>query len=66
MRDTVVCTACAVEEQSVVTQEMSAGMQAVARTVADISDNLTAIAGSVVHVSEAVAGTKDAARVLVR
>ena len=66
MRDTVVCTASAVEEQSVVTQEMSAGMQAVARTVADISSNLTAIAGSVTGVSEAVIATKDAVRVLAR
>jgi methyl-accepting chemotaxis protein len=59
-------TAGAVEEQSAVTQNMSADMQAAAGSVAAINDNIVAISGAVGQVGQAVAGTKSAAKVLVR
>ncbi|KQP82614.1 MULTISPECIES: PAS domain-containing methyl-accepting chemotaxis protein [unclassified Methylobacterium] len=64
--DYVVSTAAAVEEQSVVTQDMSGNMQHAASAVAAISQNIQAIAQSIGDVSRAVGTTKDAARVLAR
>ncbi|MER2263599.1 methyl-accepting chemotaxis protein [Methylobacterium oxalidis] len=66
MRDHVVSAAAAVEEQSVVTRDMSGNMQDAASAVAAIAQNILAISGSVGSVSQAVATTKDAARVLAR
>jgi methyl-accepting chemotaxis protein len=66
VRTFVTGTAGAVEEQSVVTQEMSAGMQQTATSVSAMNDNVTGIAAAVHQVAHAVASTKDAARVLVR
>ncbi|KQT83352.1 PAS domain-containing methyl-accepting chemotaxis protein [Methylobacterium sp. Leaf466] len=66
MRDHVIATAAAVEEQSVVTQDMSSNMQVAAEAVTAIARNLHGITGSVGSVSQAVATTKDAVRVLAR
>ncbi|MCJ2033981.1 PAS domain-containing methyl-accepting chemotaxis protein [Methylobacterium sp. J-068] len=66
MRDYVTSTAAAVEEQSVVTQDMSGNMQHAASAVAAISHNIQAISHSIGSVSRAVETTKDAARVLAR
>lgn len=66
MRDYVVSTAAAVEEQSVVTRDMSGNMQDAARSVGAIAQNIEAIAGSVASVTHAVETTKTAARVLAR
>ncbi|WP_454104541.1 methyl-accepting chemotaxis protein [Methylorubrum extorquens] len=66
MRDYVVSTASAVEEQSVVTRDMSGNMQEAARSVGAIAQNVEAIAGSVASVMHAVETTKTAARVLAR
>ncbi|NEU12737.1 PAS domain-containing protein [Methylobacterium sp. BTF04] len=66
MRDYVVSTAAAVEEQSVVTTEMSSSMQDAADAVRAISQNAVTISASINAVSQSVATTKDAARVLVR
>jgi methyl-accepting chemotaxis protein len=66
MRDYAISTAAAVEEQSVVTQDMSGNMQHAASAVAAISHNIQAIGRSIEQVSRAVGTTKDAARVLAR
>ncbi|AWN43282.1 methyl-accepting chemotaxis protein [Methylobacterium durans] len=66
MRDHVISAAAAVEEQSVVTRDMSGNMQDAASAVSAIAQNILAISGSVGSVSQAVATTKDAARVLAR
>ncbi|KQO56623.1 chemotaxis protein [Methylobacterium sp. Leaf87] len=66
MRDYVVSTAAAIEEQSVVTREMSSSMQEAAEAVQAIAQNALAITGSIDAVSRAVDTTKDAARVLAR
>jgi methyl-accepting chemotaxis protein len=66
MRDYVVSTAAAVEEQSVVTQDMSGNMQDATSAVGAIAQNILTISGSVASVTHAVETTKAAARVLVR
>ena len=66
MRDYVVSTAAAVEEQSVVTRDMSGNMQDAAGAVGAIAQNILAISGSVASVTHAVETTKTAARVLAR
>jgi methyl-accepting chemotaxis protein len=66
MRSHVAATAAAVEEQTVVTRDMSAGMQGTARDVKAIADNLTTISSAVKQVSSAVATTREAAKVLAR
>ena len=66
MRDYVVSTAAAVEEQSVVTRDMSSSMQDAASAVGAIAQNVLAISGSITDVSRAVTTTKEAARVLAR
>ena len=66
VREYVVATAGAVEEQSVVTREMSSSMQTAAGSVNDISSNIGEIAAAISQVSSAVAKTKQAAQVLAR
>jgi methyl-accepting chemotaxis protein len=66
MRDYVISTAAAVEEQSVVTRDMSSNMQEAAAAVGAIAENVMAISGSITDVSHAVTTTKEAARVLAR
>ncbi|WP_019903432.1 PAS domain-containing methyl-accepting chemotaxis protein [Methylobacterium sp. 77] len=66
MRDHVVSTAAAVEEQSVVTRDMSSNMQVAAGAVSTIAQNVRGISGSVLSVSDAVGTTKNAVRVLAR
>ena len=66
MRDTVVGTAAAVEEQSAVTRDMSANMQEMMRSVTAIAGNISTMTAAVADVSGAVATTKEAARVLAR
>lgn len=56
----------AVEEQSVVSQEMSTAMQKTASSVTAINDNMTEIAAAVGQVEHAVGDTRRAAQVLVR
>jgi methyl-accepting chemotaxis protein len=62
----VSATAGAVEEQSVVTQEMSSAMQKTAGSVAAINDNMDDIALGVQQVEQTVSNTRNAAQVLVR
>ena len=62
MRDSVNASAAAIEEQSVVTAEMSSNMQNAAQAVTGISHSITAISSAVAEVSVAVTKTKDAAR----
>ena len=64
--DYVTGTASAVEEQSVVTQEMSAAMQSTARGVAAINDNITEISSAVNEVGQAVGNTRTATALLTR
>jgi len=66
MRDTVVGTAAAVEEQSAVTRDMSANMQEMMRSVTAIAGNISTMTAAVGDVSGAVATTKEAAHVLAR
>ncbi|GGE48522.1 hypothetical protein GCM10007276_27100 [Agaricicola taiwanensis] len=66
MRDGVVTTATAMEEQSAVTRDMSSKMQDTAGAVAAITSNITSISAAVSQVSTAVNTTRDAARVLAR
>jgi len=58
--------ASAVEEQSVVTQQMSFGMQTTANTVLAINDNMTEISAAVAQVAGALGNTRKAANVLIR
>ena len=64
--DHVTGTASAVEEQSVVTQEMSASMQTAARGVAAINDNINAMTAAASDVGQAVSKTRTAAAVLIQ
>lgn len=66
VRDHVVSTAAAIDQQSAVSREMSANMHGTAQAVAAITGGITAITGSVDRVSASVAATKHAARVLAR
>ncbi|MEN3236365.1 PAS domain-containing methyl-accepting chemotaxis protein [Methylobacterium ajmalii] len=66
MRDYVMRTASAVEEQSVVTREMSGTMHDAAGRVGTITQSIDAISHSVCSVSQAVETTKTAALVLAR
>ena len=66
MRQYVVATASAVEEQSVVTREMSTNMQAAAGAVQGISQNVAVISSEVGHVAQALGTAKEAALVLAR
>ena len=66
IREFAAGTASAVEEQSVVTQQMSSGMQTTARTAGAINDNMAEISAAVSQVSDALGNTRQAAQVLVR
>lgn len=66
VQEYVTGTASAVEEQSVVTQEMSSAMQSTASHVAAINDNMNQITAAVQQVGQAVQNTRTAAQVLVR
>ncbi|TXM64486.1 PAS domain-containing methyl-accepting chemotaxis protein [Methylobacterium sp. WL120] len=66
MRENVVATASAVEEQSIVTRDLSQNMQAAAQAVAAITANISTISASVTEVSVAVTTTREAASVLAR
>jgi methyl-accepting chemotaxis protein len=66
IREFAAGTASAVEEQSVVTQQMSSGMQTAAATVVAINDNMTEISAAVAQVADALGNTRKAAAVLAR
>ncbi|MDP4024270.1 PAS domain-containing methyl-accepting chemotaxis protein [Methylobacterium sp. NEAU 140] len=66
MREHVVTTAGAVEEQDAVTRELSRSMQEAAASVSGISGNIGAISDAVAEVTEAVGTTRAAAQVLAR
>ncbi len=66
VREFVAGTASAVEQQSAVTRTVSSGMQTTAANIAAINDNMTEISSAVSQVAQALAGTKNAATVLVR
>ncbi len=66
VRDFVLGTASAVEEQSAVTGNMSTTMQQTAQSVAAINGNMHAIDTAVEQVCKAVSNTKNAAQVLAR
>ncbi|MEH3061223.1 MAG: hypothetical protein PGN33_00105 [Methylobacterium radiotolerans] len=54
MRETVVATAAAIEEQSAVTRDLAESMQSAAGAVTEITGNIGAIVQSVANVSHAV------------
>lgn len=64
VRDHVTATAGAVEEQSVVTQNLSANMQTASANVLAINDNMSEISGAVNQAAQAVNAAKDAAQLL--
>lgn len=66
VRDYVLTTASAVEEQTAVTTDMSRSMQGASSAVSAISSNIGEIASSIHQVTAAVSKTKEAARVLAR
>ena len=66
VQEYVTGTASAVEEQSIVTQEMSSAMQSTAGTVAAMNDNMVEISTAVHQVAHAVNSTRTATQVLVR
>ena len=66
LREHVVATASAIEEQSAVTNDMSSGMQSAAEGVTSISRSIGEISAAVTQVSGAVTKTKEAASVLAR
>ena len=66
VRDYVLTTASAVEEQTAVTTDMSRSMQGASTAVSAITGNIGEIAASIHQVTEAVSRTKDAAWVLAR
>ncbi len=66
VRDHVTSTSAAVEEQSVVTGNISEGMQEAARSVEEITSSMTGISAAIEQVGGAVASTRQAAEVLAR
>ena len=64
--DYVLTTASAVEEQSVVTRDMSRNMQGASGAVASVTGNIEDIVASIEQVASAVQRTKEAAKVLAR
>ena len=66
MREHVVGTAGAVEEQDAVTRDLSRSMQEAAQSVAGITGDVGAIATAVAQVTAAVGTTREAAQVLAR
>ncbi len=61
MRDHVVSSASAVEEQSAVTRDISSGMQGTATAVARISQGLNTVSAAIREVDAAVGTTREAA-----
>jgi methyl-accepting chemotaxis protein len=61
MRDHVVTSASAVEEQSAVTRDISQNMQDTANAVSRISQGLDAVSEAIGHVGQAVDATREAA-----
>lgn len=61
MRDHVVSSASAVEEQSAVTRDISANMQETASAVSRISQGLTTVSAAIGDVKNAVGATREAA-----
>ncbi|MBB6250145.1 methyl-accepting chemotaxis protein [Nitrospirillum iridis] len=66
VREYVTSTASAVEEQSAVTRDMSSNMQKMANSVESVTRSLGEISAANDQVGQAVASTKEAARVLAR
>lgn len=66
VRDHVTSTSAAVEEQSVVTGNISEGMQDAARSVEEITASMSGISAAIAQVGGAVASTRQAAEVLAR
>ncbi|WP_238307252.1 methyl-accepting chemotaxis protein, partial [Methylobacterium gregans] len=66
MRETVVATAAAIEEQSAVTRDLAENMQSASGAVTSITGSIGSIAAAVDQVSAAVNTTRDAAKVLAR
>jgi methyl-accepting chemotaxis protein len=66
LRQYAATTAAAIEEQSAVTQGMSAAMQNTATTVQAINDNMSDITSAVRQVQQTVNDTRSAAQVLAR
>jgi methyl-accepting chemotaxis protein len=66
MRNNVVTTVAAVEEQSALTRDMSSNMQNAARASATITENVSAITAAIHQVAGAVSTTREAAKVLAR
>jgi len=66
VRDHVTSTSAAVEEQSVVTGNISEGMQEAARSVEEITSSMAGILAAIEQVGGAVASTRQAAEVLAR
>jgi methyl-accepting chemotaxis protein len=66
MRENVLTTSSAVEEQNAVTRDLSQNMHGTARAVTEITSNISAISAAVTQVSSAVSTTRDAAKVLAR
>ena len=66
MRENVLATSSAVEEQNAVTRDMSQNMHGTAKSVTAITGNIAAISAAVTQVAASVSTTRDAAKVLVR
>ncbi|MFS2009646.1 PAS domain-containing protein [Azospirillum sp. CT11-132] len=66
LREFVVMSAGAVEEQTTVTASISANMQGASTSVAVVDRNITAISTAFAQVGTAIASTKEAAQVLAR
>lgn len=66
MRNHVVTTVAAVEEQSALTRDMSSNMQHAAQASATITENVAGISSAITQVAGAVSTTREAAKVLAR
>ncbi len=66
LREFVVMSAGAVEEQTTVTASISANMQGASTSVGVVDRNITAISAAFTQVETAIAATKEAAQVLAR
>jgi methyl-accepting chemotaxis protein len=66
MRNHVVTTVAAVEEQSALTRDMSSNMQHAAKASATITENVAGISSAITQVAGAVSTTREAAKVLAR
>ncbi|WP_026345072.1 methyl-accepting chemotaxis protein [Novispirillum itersonii] len=64
LRQQVVCTASAVEEQSIVTRDISNTMQAAASSVGAVTQNVVTISAAVAQAQSAFERTREAAAVL--